>query len=265
MSILPADHCDASIRRIMYQQRDAMLPLVRACIAGRFTEGQVVFVDEEESLFLEVGRLVAGVRVLGVDVEYHEVRPGVGFVCLVQLATADGRGLVIDAVALREHIHDALQGVFSDPNVVKVLHSSHNDLRWLQCDFELSLVNLFDTHAAAVTLELTRQGIEGLKDLIQHYYGLNLSKAYQCSDWRVRPLPLPMYAYAATDALVLPPLMHIMWLDLMREGGPGRLRQCMVASNRSTLMVDAQQGRRDVAGGNPDKRMHKLLLWIDDE
>eukprot|EP01047_Picozoa_sp_COSAG01_P090396 COSAG01_NODE_22254_length_864_cov_1.193464_1_plen_92_part_00 len=35
--------------------------------------------------------------------------------------------------------------VFSDPAVVKVLHGADSDIVWLQRDFGLYIVNLFDT------------------------------------------------------------------------------------------------------------------------
>jgi hypothetical protein len=39
----------------------------------------------------------------------------------------------------------ALAGVFADPGALKVLHGSDSDVVWLQRDFGLFLVNMFDT------------------------------------------------------------------------------------------------------------------------
>ena len=74
---------------------------------------------------------------------------------------------VVDTIALREELEE-LNEVFTDPNIVKVtisvLYSEHNltngpkvfhgaesDIIWLQQDFNLYIVNLFDTfHASKV-------------------------------------------------------------------------------------------------------------------
>jgi len=58
----------------------------------------------------------------------------------------------VDALGLREHIGDALGPVFDNPKKVKVLHGADNDIQWLQRDFGLYIVNMFDTGQAARVL-----------------------------------------------------------------------------------------------------------------
>ena len=55
----------------------------------------------------------------------------------------------MDALALHDYLGPALNPIFSDPNIVKVLHGCANDVVWLQRDFHLYLVNVFDTEKAA--------------------------------------------------------------------------------------------------------------------
>ncbi len=38
-----------------------------------------------------------------------------------------------------------LNRVFTDPNIVKVLHGADWDIQWLQRDFSIYVVNMFDT------------------------------------------------------------------------------------------------------------------------
>ena len=54
---------------------------------------------------------------------------------------------IVDTLALREHMH-VLGTSFHDPNIVKVFHGSDSDIMWLQRDFGLYIVNLFDTGQA---------------------------------------------------------------------------------------------------------------------
>ena len=51
----------------------------------------------------------------------------------------------MDTIALKKHIGDALRGVFDDPTITKVLHGANSDVMWLQRDFGIYIVNMFDT------------------------------------------------------------------------------------------------------------------------
>lgn len=87
-----------------------------------------------------------GLRRFALDVEFHRYRSYYGFICLVQIFTGQCIFL-IDSIALHDQLH-GLNEVFSDPSIGKVLHGSHNDVVWLQKDFQVYLVNIFDTEKA---------------------------------------------------------------------------------------------------------------------
>jgi exosome complex exonuclease RRP6 len=42
-----------------------------------------------------------------------------------------------------------LRSIFDDPSKVKVFHGADMDIQWLQRDFDLYIVNMFDTGQAA--------------------------------------------------------------------------------------------------------------------
>ena len=52
-----------------------------------------------------------------------------------------------------------LNEIFADPNIVKVFHGSRNDMLWLQRDFGVYVVNLFDTFFAAKKLDLAKERV----------------------------------------------------------------------------------------------------------
>ncbi len=56
---------------------------------------------------------------------------------------------ILDVLALHDHMH-LLRSAFADPGIVKVLHGGAGDVMWLQRDFHLYLVNLFDTERACM-------------------------------------------------------------------------------------------------------------------
>ena len=74
------------------------------------------------------------------------------------------RDYVIDALALRSDLGAALAAPFADPQVLKVLHGADRDIEWLQKDFGLFVVNMFDTGRAARLVGLPC----GLGKLLSH-------------------------------------------------------------------------------------------------
>ena len=62
----------------------------------------------------------------------------------MQLSTRE-KDFIIDTIALRDSIGKALGAVFADSSCLKILHGGDSDVRWLQRDFGIYLVNIFDT------------------------------------------------------------------------------------------------------------------------
>ena len=64
----------------------------------------------------------------------------------MQISTAD-RDFVVDVLVpeVRQELQ-LLNEVFTNPDIVKVIHSPNCDIRWLQRDFGIYIVNLFDIH-----------------------------------------------------------------------------------------------------------------------
>jgi len=132
---------------------------------------------------------------LSVDLEHHSYRSFLGsFTCLLQISSRT-EDYLIDAIELRPHLY-LLNDIFADPNIIKVFHAANNDILWLQYDFGVYVVNMFDTYQAASVLEYTQFS---LNYLVTKYCGIGLDKAYQVADWRLRPLPEEMMHYAQGD------------------------------------------------------------------
>ena len=66
---------------------------------------------------------------------------------------------ILDVIKLRSLVGDALRGVFDDPKKQKVLHGADMDIQWLQRDFNLYIVNMFDTGQAARVLQFKGFGL----------------------------------------------------------------------------------------------------------
>lgn len=73
--------------------------------------------------------------------------------------------------------------LFLPDGTSQVLHGADSDVEWLQRDFGLYLVNMFDTRHAAQLLNL---GGHSLAHLLKLYCGVDADKQYQLADWRIR-------------------------------------------------------------------------------
>lgn len=66
---------------------------------------------------------------------------------------------------------------------LKVFHGGEHDIEWLQRDFGIYVVNMFDTGRAMRCLEMLKFN---LRYLVHHYCGVTLDKKFQLADWRER-------------------------------------------------------------------------------
>lgn len=124
-------------------------------------------------------------------------------VCLVQLAT-DNACYLIDPLAV--DTPEALALILRDPSIRKILHSGDNDIRTLDKEWGLNILNLYDTSIGARFLGLEKLG---LGNVAEETIGLKLDKdkRLQRADWGLRPLSDEALRYAASDVLHLKPLM----------------------------------------------------------
>lgn len=151
-----------------------------------------VYVEDLEHLE-EVAAEIAPFRRVGVDMEsdsffvYHDK------VCLLQLSTEE-EDYVVDPLAVKDL--SPLGPMFRDPAVEKVFHAGEYDIACLKRDYGFEVRRLFDTMAAARVLGSQKLG---LAPLLEHHFGLHLSKKLQRANWGLRPLDDDHIEYARND------------------------------------------------------------------
>jgi len=136
----------------------------------------------------------SAVKEIGVDLEHHYQRSFLGFTCLMQISTRT-KDFVIDTIQLRSEMH-LLNAAFSDASLLKVLHGADFDIEWLQKDFGIYVVNMFDTGQASRILQYAHYS---LAFLMQKFCAVQAQKQYQLADWRIRPLGDDLMKYARED------------------------------------------------------------------
>lgn len=129
----------------MFEHSDAIPP-------KSFEETPFTWVDTRRALDAMLDKLRTA-QVIAVDLEHHSYRSYSGFLCLMQISTRE-EDFIVDTLALREELED-LNEVFTDPKIVKVFHGADSDIVWLQQDFNIYVVNLFDTYHASKLLGMS--------------------------------------------------------------------------------------------------------------
>ncbi|XP_022370095.1 exosome component 10 isoform X3 [Enhydra lutris kenyoni] len=170
------------------------------------------FVSSLDEL-VELNEKLLTCQEFAVDLEHHSYRSFLGLTCLMQISTR-AEDFIVDTLELRSDMY-ILNESLTDPAVVKVFHGADSDIEWLQKDFGLYVVNMFDTHQAARLLNLGRHSLDHLLKL---YCGVESNKQYQLADWRIRPLPEEMLHYARDDTHYLLYIYDKMRLELWEQG-----------------------------------------------
>ncbi|KXS14398.1 hypothetical protein M427DRAFT_99672, partial [Gonapodya prolifera JEL478] len=147
------------------------------------------------------------VELIAIDTEAHSFRSYQGFVCLLQLSTPT-EDFIVDTLALRHELRD-LNVVFTDPKILKargfIFHSATSDLPWMQRDFSLYCVGIFDTYDACRALNLPQKSFAALA---KQFCDFEPDKKWQLADWRMRPLLPEMMDYARADTHYLIMIYH---------------------------------------------------------
>lgn len=150
----------------------------------------------------------------------------------MQLSTDDA-DYIIDVFSLWKDM-EILNEIFTKPSILKVFHSATFDIIWLQRDFGIYVVNMFDTYLAAQALNYSHLSLSAL---VERFCGLQLDKRFQLADWRIRPIPTEMLHYARCDTHSLLYIYRILKQELLNNGdnSANLLRLVMNRSQRVCL------------------------------
>ncbi|XP_020234215.1 protein RRP6-like 3 isoform X2 [Cajanus cajan] len=175
-------------------------------------------------------------RFFAVDTEQHSLRSFLGFTALVQISTQE-EDYLVDTIALHDFMA-ILRPVFANPSICKVFHGADNDILWLQRDFHIYVVNLFDTSKACEVLSKPQKS---LAYLLETYCGVTTNKLLQREDWRQRPLSEEMVHYARTDAHYLLYIANCLinelkQLDIENSCSEDKFHFVLEASRRSNMI-----------------------------
>lgn len=128
---------------------------------------------------------------------------------LVQLCFTD-IALLIDPLAIDDC--SPLNALFSDPSVIKIIHSASEDLEVFKLWPGVMPQPLFDTQRAAALLN--RGFGLGYRALVQQLLAIDLPKGETRSNWLARPLSQSQCDYAAQDVIYLRQAYDVLMTEL---------------------------------------------------
>ena len=171
------------------------------------------YIDTAEKLKFAIKEL-SSFPEISVDLEHHSYRTFQGITCLIQISTRE-KDYIVDPFPIWAEM-PSLNEVMANPKIVKIFHGSYKDIVWLQRDFSVYVVNLFDTYVACLVLGFP-SSTRGLKHLLKRYVNVETNKEFQLADWRIRPLPELMERYARLDTHHLIDIYHDMKQELINQ------------------------------------------------
>lgn len=209
---------------------------------------------------------------VAVDVEHHAFRSYLGLTSLIQISSRT-KDYIVDPIKLRGQL-TPLNEIFTHPMITKVLHGADHDVLWLQRDCGLYLVNLFDTHIAAVVLDFPQRSLAAL---LQTFCNIQADKRYQRADWRIRPLPADFIQYARQDThylLYIHDMLHNMLLERANDATnlivsvyDRSIALCLQRYEKPEVTPDSYlqlyRRSRKLFNNQQEYALRQLFLWRD--
>lgn len=216
-------------------------------------------IDTTERLVrhLEKTRLGSDTPVCAIDTEADSLHRYRESLCLIQFAVR-GESVLIDPLAI-ENL-SPLGSYLSEATVW--MHGADYDMTMFKRQFgELPAV-IYDTQIGARLLGARRFG---LGDLVNKYFGVELSKSSQKADWGKRPLSPKMIEYALNDVHYLLEMGDLIVAGLRDLGRYEWFEESCAAARQRVLDRDdsKEENWRVQGSGKLDRAglVHLRALW----
>ena len=144
--------------------------------------------------------------------------------CLVQLSGGDGIAHMVQIAAGQDSAPNLCK-LLADEKILKVFHFGRFDIAVLLKTFGILTGPVYCTKIASKLIR-TYTDRHGLKNLLQDFLQIDISKQQQSSDWGSEILTDAQLEYAASDVLYLHRLKDELDLRLKREGRLDLAKSC---------------------------------------
>ncbi|MEM1083481.1 MAG: hypothetical protein AAGI48_05125 [Verrucomicrobiota bacterium] len=218
--------------------------------------GATALIDSEEELARLMDRLKPG-AVGAIDTEADSLHRYRESLCLIQFAVGE-ESVLIDPLALDKM---APLAEFLRTSTIW-MHGADYDMTMLRREFNEIPPVVYDTQIGARLLGLRKFG---LANLVEHYFGVVLSKTSQKADWGKRPLSPKMTEYALNDVRYLLPMGEKIVAELKEKDRYDWFVESCDAARQKVLERDESREEpwRIQGAGRLDRKGLNLLraLW----
>lgn len=218
---------------------------------------------EQLASHLDASRNGASHPVCAIDTEADSLHRYRESLCLIQFADRE-RAVLIDPLAI-----DDLSPLGDYLSAATVwMHGADYDMTMFKREFGSLPPVVYDTQIGARLLGARRFG---LGDLVNLYFGVELSKSSQKADWGKRPLSEKMVEYALNDVHYLLEMGDIIVAGLKEKGRYEWFEEsCSTARQKVLDRDDAREDGWRIQGSGKLPRhglayLRALWHWRDDE
>lgn len=155
-------------------------------------------------------------KIIAFDTEFIRESSFYPKLALIQIAT-DKESWIVDVLAFESNKElQPLLDVFTDQNILKVVHAAMGDQECLHTNFGIVATPIFDTAAGA---SLCGYGDSvGLGRLMSDFLNIKMKKGHARTNWAQRPLPPQLLIYAHADVTDLVELANRIFAVLEKNG-----------------------------------------------
>lgn len=172
-----------------------------------------------------------------IDTEFVREKTYYPVLALIQIATEQHMGC-IDPLAFDDF--EPLKKILQKPDLIKVFHSSSQDLEILFQSYNQIPTPVFDTQLAAAVLGYNHQ--ISYADLVQNVTEVQLEKKYTRANWVHRPLTEGELDYAMDDVRYLMPVYRHLKSELeVKKRGAWIEKELQSMSAESTYQLDTSK------------------------
>jgi len=159
-------------------------------------------------------KLIKKQKILYLDTEFLRDKTYWPLLCILQIKTAR-KTFIFDFLKKDKFDLSKLKKIFEDKKILKVIHSSKQDLEVIFLNFNIIINPVFDTQIA-YSLISEKENI-GYTSLVKLITRISLNKDHQVSDWKQRPLTSMQLQYAVNDVRYLSQIHNFLSKELIKK------------------------------------------------